>query len=327
MLSRRAKAQNFPEGYTRIVAVGDLHGDLRSTLAVLRMAGVVNEERRWVGGRTVLVQTGDIVDRGPDTLYIFYLMRRLEKQAAAAGGRVIVLLGNHEAMNLVDDLRFVHPRDILVFGGAHSRAVEWSEEGDLGAWLRKRDVAVVVNGTLFAHAGITPSYADLTLPEINTKTRKALTDHTLPDLYDPTGPLWYRGYADDPDSFACPQVQTALHTLKAERMVIGHTVQEDGRIAARCFDYNPTDERESSPDLAPRLYLIDVGISRAYNAVGKAVLEIVVRRDVGSGEDRTVSVKALYERSEVVLEGDEGIGEHPPALIGNVNQGMKREVI
>jgi hypothetical protein len=48
---------------TRIVAVGDLHGDSFSAQKVLKFSGVVDDEGDWTGNVDMLVQTGDIIDR------------------------------------------------------------------------------------------------------------------------------------------------------------------------------------------------------------------------------------------------------------------------
>ncbi|KAJ3085600.1 hypothetical protein HK102_014017 [Quaeritorhiza haematococci] len=296
----------IPKDQTRIVAVGDLHGDLQSTLQVLKIAGVIDEQRNWIGGRTVLVQTGDVVDRGPDTIAIFGLLRELEGQAEAVGGKVVVLLGNHEALNLMEDWRYVHEQDIDSYGSEFSRAYEWSTEGELGKWLRTKDVATVINGTLFVHAGITPEYAKLkTLKELNTDAREALQLSVAemwqdPMLTDEQGPLWYRGYAEDHDVDTCPDVNKVLMAFRAERMVIGHTPQDTGRILSRCVDYNPISALSFLE--SPRLYIIDVGISSAYQSRGKAVLEIMVRKDEETGLDETVSVKGLYAGYQIVFE-------------------------
>ena len=93
----------------RIVAVGDLHGDSEGWEEIARAAGVVNAKGNWSGGRTTLVQMGDITDRGPDSLKIIRQLQRLAGQAPATGGQVIVLLGNHEAMNVTGDLRTPEP--------------------------------------------------------------------------------------------------------------------------------------------------------------------------------------------------------------------------
>src|SRR5262249_39751696 len=78
---------------------------------------VVDAKRRWVGGKTHLVQTGDRVDRGPDSREVMDLLMGLEKEAKKAGGAVHCLLGNHEAMNMLGDLRYVIPEDFAAYKG------------------------------------------------------------------------------------------------------------------------------------------------------------------------------------------------------------------
>jgi 3',5'-cyclic AMP phosphodiesterase CpdA len=84
----------------RIVAIGDLHGDYAAWTVIARDSGLIDASGKWTGGKTVLVQLGDITDRGPDSLKIIADLRRLQVESAKAGGRVVVVLGNHEAMNL-----------------------------------------------------------------------------------------------------------------------------------------------------------------------------------------------------------------------------------
>lgn len=103
------------EGVERIVAIGDIHGDYDAYRKVLQMAGVIDLRGRWIAGSTHLVQTGDIPDRGPDTLRIIRHLRGLARQAARAGGRVHHLIGNHEAMNVYGDLRYVTPGEFEAF--------------------------------------------------------------------------------------------------------------------------------------------------------------------------------------------------------------------
>lgn len=99
----------------RIVAVGDLHGDYQAWLDIARAARLVDRRNRWAGGKAILVQTGDVVDRGPDSLRIIRHLVRLKREAARRGGQVVVLVGNHEAMNMTDDLRYVHPGEYAAF--------------------------------------------------------------------------------------------------------------------------------------------------------------------------------------------------------------------
>ena len=81
-----APASPSPPASARIVAIGDLHGDLDNALDVLRLAGLVDDRGAWTGGSTTLVQTGDTTDRGPDSRGVMDLMRRLQQEATAAGG-------------------------------------------------------------------------------------------------------------------------------------------------------------------------------------------------------------------------------------------------
>jgi len=91
----------------RIVAIGDLHGDHGAWSAIARAAGLVDGNGHWAAGKTVFVQTGDVVDRGPDSLKIIHDLQRLQHEAVGEGGRVVTLVGNHEAMNMTGDLRYV----------------------------------------------------------------------------------------------------------------------------------------------------------------------------------------------------------------------------
>ncbi len=110
-------------GVERIVAIGDLHGDYERYLETLRAAGLVDRRDRWAGGETHLVQTGDIPDRGPDTAKIIEHIDRLARDAKRKGGAVHLLLGNHEAMNVYGDLRYVSPGEYEAFADRNSLAL------------------------------------------------------------------------------------------------------------------------------------------------------------------------------------------------------------
>jgi hypothetical protein len=84
----------------RIIVVGDLHGDYENFVKILTGTRIVDRDLHWAAGQVHLVQTGDILDRGSGPRKIFDLLMRLEKEAEEAGGKVHVLLGNHEEMNL-----------------------------------------------------------------------------------------------------------------------------------------------------------------------------------------------------------------------------------
>jgi len=107
----------------RIVAIGDIHGAFDNFVAILRTAGLVDGRQRWTGGKTVFVQTGDILDRGPDSRQAMDLLRKLEKDAPAAGGLVVPLLGNHEVMRLVSDRRYISAGEYSAFKGPDSNGL------------------------------------------------------------------------------------------------------------------------------------------------------------------------------------------------------------
>jgi len=107
---------------SRIVAVGDLHGDYQAWQAIARAAGLVDAGGHWAGGRTTLVQIGDILDRQPDSLRIVRSLQQLQAEAPRAGGRVVVVLGNHEAMNLLGDFRYTTPGEYAAFVDGRSAA-------------------------------------------------------------------------------------------------------------------------------------------------------------------------------------------------------------
>ncbi len=113
-------AQDVWTGVNRIVAVGDVHGDYEQFVSVLRAAGVIDRNGKWIGGKTHLVQVGDVVDRGPDSRKAMDLLMTLEKQADKAGGQVHALIGNHEAMNVYGDLRYKNPAEYAAFRDRNS---------------------------------------------------------------------------------------------------------------------------------------------------------------------------------------------------------------
>ena len=107
-------------GVERIVAIGDVHGDYLRYMEALHQAGVIDSPGNWIAGKSHLVQIGDIADRGPDSARIIRHLMQLEQQAELAGGKVHALIGNHELMNLLGDLYYVHPGEFDALRGEHS---------------------------------------------------------------------------------------------------------------------------------------------------------------------------------------------------------------
>lgn len=139
----------------RVVAIGDIHGAFDAFVDILGRAGLIDARRRWSGGRTTLVQTGDYTDRGAGVRAVFDLLMSLEKQAESAGGRAMILLGNHEVMNLVGEQRDVTPEIYATFADRRS------EERRERAWQAYESLAA-------ARGRVRPD-----LPEVYAQTRDA----------------------------------------------------------------------------------------------------------------------------------------------------------
>jgi hypothetical protein len=223
----------WPAPPGRVVAVGDLHGDPAAALAVLSLAGVVDAAGAWSGGDTALVLTGDWTDRGPSSRGVLALLRRLEGEAAAAGGRVVGLLGNHEAMNLTGDWRYVSPADVADYGGEAARRAAYAPGGADGDWLRAHGAVAQVGETAFAHGGFAARWAPRGVPGLNALVAAALAGGD-PAVLGEDGPLWYRGHLLADEAVACAEVEAVRRVLGVRRIVVGHTTQRSGEPAVRC---------------------------------------------------------------------------------------------
>ena len=126
----------------RVVAVGDVHGDLDALVSILQEAAIIDDQRRWSGGNATLVQTGDILDRGAQDRQVMDLFMELEMQASKGGGRVVVLLGNHEMMNIMGDLRYVAPEVYGSFVDAKSKQRRQKAYQDNVALIKQRAQAL-----------------------------------------------------------------------------------------------------------------------------------------------------------------------------------------
>jgi len=264
----------------RLVAIGDLHGDIGATRRALRLAGAIDETDRWIGGELVVVQTGDQLDRGDDEQEILELLARIQREAAAAGGTVHLLSGNHEFMNALGDLRYVTPAGFADFADAPGVDPSAPELASVMAkvpeqararvaafwpgqpWAKefgKRNVIVVVGDSVFVHGGVTPAYAGQ-ITAINEQARAWFTGtRTEPPaaVIDSDGPVWSRHYSDGPGPKECAMLEEALATIGARRMVVAHTVHTEG-IQSACDD---------------KVWMIDVGMAAHYGGPVQ-VLEI-----------------------------------------------------
>lgn len=250
----------------RLVAVGDLHGgelsksaalipDVANARKVLRMMDVIDSNYNWAGGSDILVQTGDIVDRGATAYDIYELMKKLRGQARDVGGRVVSILGNHEVMNAIGDWRYVTQADIKRFGGTEARIAAMQSDGWLGQeWLNNYNVTARVPlspypnapALSFTHGSLRPSYPNLTpYPDaINAlghslmvraltppmakpyppNPYEGLPKGTTPaeaELYDGGGPLWWRGlsYETKDEKLVCTWAKELQERLDVRRII------------------------------------------------------------------------------------------------------------
>jgi len=184
----------------RVVAIGDLHGDIGQARRALRIAGVLDEggdttNPKWIGGDTTLVQLGDILDRGDDEIGILILLQKLDKEARKQGGGVYVLNGNHEVLNISGDFRYVSrgafgesarfsEHLVKLFGDKFRDAFGIDEEdawtrqskarvglfspgGPLAQQLSQHHTVLIVNDTVFAHGGLVPRHVEFGLDRLN----------------------------------------------------------------------------------------------------------------------------------------------------------------
>ncbi len=211
----RGAEEASPHRYShpgRTVAIADVHGAFDEMTAILRQTGLIGEDERWTGGASHLVIVGDLLDRGPHSRRAMDLLIALEPQAIAAGGRVHVVLGNHEVMNLVGDLRYVSAEEYAAFApdetaemrdrgwaghvrfhgapddmpaaraafeaqypaGYFALKAAFGAEGRYGKWLLEKPVIVAVNDTAFVHGGLSEAAAQSSFRSLNEEAAQQI---------------------------------------------------------------------------------------------------------------------------------------------------------
>jgi hypothetical protein len=232
----------------RLVAIGDLHGDLAATRAALRAAQVIDDADRWTGGEAVVVQTGDILDRGDDEPQIYELLERLRGEASKAGGAIVLLNGNHELMNAARDFRYVTPEGMTDFG---DRQRAWDPGGPWAKRIAQYNIVAIIGDSVFSHAGVAGDWT-AQVDDAN-QTSRCWLDGQAGGASEPPAaltsddsPVWTRVYGGEP--IDCGLLDDALGKLGAKRMVVGHTPQQRG-INSACDG---------------KLWRIDVGLAKHY---------------------------------------------------------------
>jgi hypothetical protein len=273
----------------RLVLVGDLHGDLDVARRVLQLAGATDAKGQWVGGSLVLVLLGDLLDRGDQERPLVDWVAELEVAAPAAGGRVVVLSGNHEALNVSGDLRYVTSAGMTAFadlvgpGGdpklagmappeTHGRLLAFLPGGTYARRLAAHPAVAVVGDTLVAHGGVLPEHVRYGLERFNRELAAWMKGAAAPTLAvtSDQSPLWTRqlGERKVPGKI-CRGLDAVLEATGTRRLVVGHTVQDKG-IDAACDRH---------------LWRIDVGLARFYGGPSQ-VLEVTAAGEKVLGEPK-----------------------------------------
>ena len=235
----------------RVVVIGDVHGDLDAARRALTLAGAVDASDQWSGGDLTVVQTGDLLDRGPGERAVVDLFLALKAQAPKHGGRLVLLNGNHEIMNVQGDFRYITgegfssfadvPRPAAVEARLDAMHIPESARGRVGAFLpggqyaralADHPVAVVLHNTAFAHGGVMPAHV-AQLPAIHRELTAWMRGEGPPPgiLAREDSPWWSRAYSR-PEGPDCAALEVALKALGARRMVVGHTPQLGGMTSA-----------------------------------------------------------------------------------------------
>lgn len=232
-----------PDNYDnvlKILTISDIHGEYEYFVEILTNFGVIDDGLKWIWGDGHLVVLGDVFDRGDKVTECLWLIYNLEREAKQNGGRVHFIIGNHEAMVMQGDLRYVHQK--YTEGIVKKSRIKYEDlfgpDMELGRWLRTKNAIIKINDILFVHAGINPETIErgLNITQINEKIRnnlysrsyKIVLDDELKFLFKGQGPLWYRGFVpDDRDARATPsEVGKILDYFDVGSIVIGHSNQE-----------------------------------------------------------------------------------------------------
>jgi hypothetical protein len=193
------------------------------------------------------------------------LVEALKKEALAAGGELIALLGNHEIMNAALDFRYVTGGGFAAFSlfagdasgarvpdAARGRAAAFAPGGLYASLLAARPLFVKVGDSVFVHGGILPKHVAYGLDRMNDEL-DAWLEGKRPEppaiLTADDGPIWTRAYSSEDAPPDCAALTSALAALGAKRMVVGHTVQRQG-VNSACDG---------------KVWKIDVGLSRYFN--------------------------------------------------------------
>lgn len=268
---RSVPAPTYLPSVSRLVGIGDVHGDVSAARAALQIAGVIDADSNWIGGETVVVQVGDQLDRGDDEQEILELFEQLSDEAFSAGGGFYPLIGNHEAMNVELDFRYVTEGGWLDFAEfdngdpklkkypkeERGRVVAFSPAGPMATFLAGHNTIQVVGDTMFVHGGVLPQYVEYGLEKVNAEVNSWMAGKSEFPYYldDDNSPVWSREFSDEPDADDCALLDETLKAASVARMVVAHTIQDEG-ITNACDS---------------KVWRVDVGMSAHYGGTPQAL--------------------------------------------------------
>ena len=229
----------------KIAALSDIHGQHELAVEILTNHEIIDNHQNWNYGEGHLVIVGDIFDRGPQVNETLWLLYKLEAQAKEAGGKVHVLLGNHEYMIFQHDLRYIHKKYRVVSALLKTSYTKlYGKNTVMGRWLRSKSTIVKINDNTFVHGGISKEFLEIgyNLEKINKIMGESID--IAESVLDSTGinyhyfgensPVWYRGYFKDnlPDE----EISDILSDIYSKHIVVGHCSNEtvvelyDGKV-------------------------------------------------------------------------------------------------
>jgi hypothetical protein len=285
----------------RIIVIGDIHGDMEMTLESLRIANLIDQNNNWCGKDTVVVQVGDQIDRcrlidtnvpcylkeatDPDEhndLNILEYFTKLHHQAQKKGGAVYSLLGNHEIMNVEQNLsyvsyegiqgfnNYVKPDGSIIKNGRDARLWAFKNGNPISEFLAcTRQVALIIGSNLFVHAGILPQIAEkYSVSSINKLMSLYLFDKIKRNnkYYDELfnfaeySPIWNRvfgnfGNNNLDDQTTCNYLLQPLEQIyNVGNIYVGHTPMMNTGISSICDN---------------KIWLTDYGSSKAFDKFDK----------------------------------------------------------
>ncbi|HTN45162.1 MAG TPA: metallophosphoesterase [Flavipsychrobacter sp.] len=229
----------------KVIVISDIEGNFNGLYSFLVRNNVMDAYYNWIFGKGHLVLLGDFVDRGTAVTQVLWLIYSLESKASQQGGKVHYLLGNHELMNLEGKANYAMPKYIAI-AQTISGSEAWdeayrtlySDNSELGKWLRTKNSIEKIGSYLFVHGGIHPNVIDygMNIPLMNTLIRKSIgrnkderTD-AMNFLTGRKGILWYRGMAADykgENKLSPMDVEKITSHFKVEKIIVGHTLNDN----------------------------------------------------------------------------------------------------